>query len=302
MGIPRAKIIIVVVLVSMASLFAWILFKSNPPGKAKVLPSPNGYDNFVKAGSLFNEVITNFYYSTVTNKSDLLLFITNNASALAEMREGLKHESLIPWDLDTNYIHNEITNLMAFKRLALTMAKEGELAEMEGRTNEAAKIYLETMEFANKSLHGGTMIDRLVAIACEYYGRRGMERIAWTLPAQESRKAASKIEELDGKWEPVQTTRQIEHEWLRRNATLRDWIHEMIERRTFNPEKMVIDSFKKKVNESDLQRRQLMLLLTSHAFELEKGRSPRTVTELVPGYLKAAPHDSSTGKELTLKP
>jgi hypothetical protein len=60
------------------------------------------------------------------------------------------------------------------------------------------------------------------------------------------------------------------------------------------------DSFKPKIDMNDLQRRQLLVGLAAHAFELEKERSPKTVTELVPGYLKAAPHDPFTGKELIL--
>jgi hypothetical protein len=62
------------------------------------------------------------------------------------------------------------------------------------------------------------------------------------------------------------------------------------------------DQFKPKVDTNDLQRRQLLLVLVARTFELEKGRPPKTMAELVPGYLKVAPLDPFTGKEMNLPP
>ncbi len=43
-----------------------------------------------------------------------------------------------------------------------------------------------------------------------------------------------------------------------------------------------------------------MINFAARAYELEKGKPPRNVTDLVPDYLKAVPKDPVTGKDLGL--
>ena len=44
----------------------------------------------------------------------------------------------------------------------------------------------------------------------------------------------------------------------------------------------------------------LQLRLAAHAYELEQGKPPASVKELVPDYLKSVPVDPATGAELPL--
>jgi hypothetical protein len=197
MGTPRAKTFFIAVLVGVVSLFAFILLRPIP---SRVFPSPNGYDNFVKAVSLI-KLVTSQQYSDLTNRADLLLVITNNADALAQVREGLKHDSMVNRALDTNYITAIMPLLANFKRLAATMGCEGRLAEMEGQTNQAVQIYLEIMQLGSSGLRGGVIIERMVGIALENRGRSGISPLINGLTIADCHKAILTIEDIDARRE-----------------------------------------------------------------------------------------------------
>ena len=45
-----------------------------------------------------------------------------------------------------------------------------------------------------------------------------------------------------------------------------------------------------------------MITLAARAYELEHGAKPKSLTDLVPAYLKAAPKDPFTGKDMAYGP
>ena len=49
-------------------------------------------------------------------------------------------------------------------------------------------------------------------------------------------------------------------------------------------------------------RRKLMIDLAARAYELETGHPPKSIAELVPGYLKAMPLDPVTGTSMVYQP
>jgi competence protein ComGC len=51
-----------------------------------------------------------------------------------------------------------------------------------------------------------------------------------------------------------------------------------------------------------MMTRQLLVALAARAYELDKGRRPASLTELVPDYLKAVPKDPASGTNLILTP
>ena len=50
------------------------------------------------------------------------------------------------------------------------------------------------------------------------------------------------------------------------------------------------------------ERRQLAITAAARAYELEKGKQPKSAADLVPEYLKAVPKDPATGNAMTLGP
>jgi len=55
-------------------------------------------------------------------------------------------------------------------------------------------------------------------------------------------------------------------------------------------------------NKQRMKLRQLTIDLAARAYELDKGKPPATVNDLVPDYLKTIPQDPLTGTNIVLRP
>src|SRR5260370_176591 len=80
---------------------------------------------------------------------------------------GLSRECLVPDDYSPDYIARVSDAPARCEQLTFALCAEGKLAELEGRTNDAAKIYAEGVRLGQKSSHGGIMLCKMVGIACE---------------------------------------------------------------------------------------------------------------------------------------
>ena len=211
------------------------------------------------------------------------------------VREGLKHECRVPIEFSATYISSRTLDLPLFKRLAYALLAEGRLAEMEGRTNDAVRIYLETIHFSHEFPRGGVMIDKMVGLASEAIGSKPLHQLVVNLNAKECREAVQLLESIDAKSESAEDVLHQEKAWARRAFSWKERIGGFI---AFKSMQSVKQNFIKKSNDADKQRRLLMLDLAARACELEKGQHPKGYADLVPAYLKAIPKDPHTGTNL----
>jgi hypothetical protein len=93
--------------------------------------------------------------------------------------------------------------LARVKKLALAFRTEGELAEQEGKTNEAARVYLDGIRFGQEVCRGGLLIDRLVGIACEAITLAPWNTLVWDLDATTCRELAHGLELQEATREPI---------------------------------------------------------------------------------------------------
>ena len=269
-----------------------LLTESEPPQRA--MPNPNGYDDFVSAGKL---VLLGNVDTTKLNHDELAALVASNRSALAAVRAGLTHGSLVPDNYSTTNKDVLLTDYAAFKNLSLVITAEGRLAEMEGRTNDAAKIYLEAARFGQDSSRGGVIMSRLVGVGCENIAINCLRPLNNQLDATNSRALAKGLETLDDREDtPEQTLRQ-EARWARKTYGIRGQIALLF---TYQQLKVTRDTFTAKDQNLMRARREMMLLFATHAYELEKGKPAATAADLVPDYLKAIPKDLVTGQDLNL--
>src|SRR6267378_3950963 len=140
---PGRALLIAAALMLLGLMVYGAIQLSRPPPPAP-LPNPNGYDDFVAAAKL---LIGDPLYFDRTNALPLRSQVSSNAEALRLLRQGLTKKCRIPQAYSTNYIPGRMTELLAAKRLAWLLEAEGKLAELEHRTNDAARIYLETIRF-----------------------------------------------------------------------------------------------------------------------------------------------------------
>jgi hypothetical protein len=263
------------------------------------LPNPNGYADLVKAGEMMPETGGDFEKISL---AELQTLAANNAGALALARAGLSNQCRVTTQFTTNYmdLDHHFIELSAIKNVARALVAEGKLAEMENRPGDAAKSYLEAFHLGNESARGGILIDQLVGIAGERIGTDALGKITGNLDARSSRETAAALETLDAQRQTWLEVMQQEQDWARRTYPgLRARFQAMM---TANSVKKMFEKTWQKFAEQQVKTRQLTIQIAAHAYELDKGHRPATLTELVPDYLKAVPQDPLTGTNIVYMP
>lgn len=288
--------LLIILLVGLGAIIAVLVLRTPPGPSAPPLPQPNGYDDLVKAGGLISDPTAD--YTTMT-ETELRALVGANAQALKLARIGLSRECRVPsaCAVFTNGPH--LGDLSRLKRLAQAFAAEGRLAEAENRPGEAAEAYLADLRLGQEVARGGVIIDSLVGIAAEAIGTAWLEKLVPTLDLETSRKALSTLEAVEARREPVAVVLEREKECARRVYGLKG---EFVRLLTFRTLRRVEQSYVAKVNRQEVRIRQLQMEMAARAYELEKGRRPASLAELVPVYLQAIPRDPLTGSNMVYRP
>jgi hypothetical protein len=292
MAHPVAKLltgffIAAVLLVAVAVVFTL----SQPAPSLTPLPKPNGYDDFAQAGRMLPENSPDF---GTMSEEDLRTFVTKNSEALKLARTGLSRACRVPLDYSpTNETH--FSNLATLKRLALALAAEGRLAELENRPADAAAAYLATIRLGQAVCRGGVIIDALVGIAVESIGTVRMEKLVPTLAAKQCREATAVLESCESQREPADAVLANEKAWARRTFGLKGQFARLV---MFKSMKQTEQRAIAKLTTQQTRLRRLLIQLAARAYELEKGERPKSLAELVPAYLKTIPQDPLTGTNM----
>ena len=289
------KAFLSVCLLILISALAYGVVELNRKTPLPPLPSPNGYDDFVKAGQL---LLGDPLYFNRTNVEVLRLELATNAEPIRLIRQGVTKKCRISVPYSSTYINRRMTELMSGKRLAWLLEADGRLAELEHRTNDAARIHLETIRYGQESCRGGVMIDHLVGIAIETIGASSLQKLTSGLDAKTCRVVAKQLQEIDDSREPSSDVLNNEQAWMRISSDLRQRIQAMIPIERLNPTRQVKKGFIMKCNQTELLLRRLMIDLATRAYKLEHGQLPKSLNELVPDYLDAIPVDQATGRQL----
>jgi hypothetical protein len=93
---------------------------------------------------------------------------------------------------------------------------------------------------------------------------------------------------------------QQENDWSRRTFTgIRYEIFRLMNRESSGE---IFKKTKQKFQEQQLKTRQLLIDLAVRAYELDKGKPPASLADLVPDYLKAVPQDPFTETNMVYSP
>jgi hypothetical protein len=288
----RKKVVIVLTFIALVSALALVIYTSLGHGPA--LPNPNGYDDFVKAGKMVTTTLDGHGdlgdYRELGLES-LRAFAATNADALKIARVGLEHQCRVPVKNSQEWFRAHLGEMVTFKDLTRVFLLAGRLAQIEGRTNDAVTAYLELIRFAHESTRGGMILETAAARALEGLGTEGLERVQDSLDAAQNRRIAEVLEELDARRESWGDYfgRDLRYELrseFRNVLSLDSW--------------RTRQHFKAKYYQAELRRRHAMLAFAARAYELEAGEKPKSLTNLVPVYLKAIPQDPLTRTNLTL--
>jgi len=273
----------VAVVLALIAVVVYGMVQTNRPLPPRPLPSPNGYDELMRAGKAIVGDPAGFRQLTLDELSAL---VATNRQTLALFRKGLNRPCRIALDIGSTSMTARMPEIVATKRLAQLILAEGRAAELEHRTNDAAGIYLEVIRFGNKAVRGGVMIDRLVGSACESMGVTSLEKLVNHLDAKSCRHLIRTLDEIEAQREPLTDVLLQEREWMRRNASWRERLQSLIPIARLNPLTPVRQSFTARVRSREYKLTLLMVQIASRAYELEVGKRPKALTDLVPDYLK----------------
>src|SRR5881394_1071920 len=133
-------------LLILFGVFAHVFVGLNRPVPLPPLPHPNGNDDFVKAQNLIVGNPTDVQRGSL---EQLRAHLAENDEVLRLVRVGLGKQCRVPIAFSTN--HLALRSLRDVKRVARLLEAEGRLAELEHRTNEAARIYMEIIRYGEES-------------------------------------------------------------------------------------------------------------------------------------------------------
>lgn len=285
---PLRILLILIALIGL-SVFVLILFSGGsatfPP-----LPSPNGYDDLVKAGEMVSERLDDY---SKASAEELRAYVTRNAEALARLRIGLSRDCRVPLDLDMT---NTYVELPAMRRVVWLLVAEGRLAELEGRPADAVQSYLDAIHVGNNSSRGGFLIHRLVGVACEVNGFVPLAKLAPGFSTETQRAIIAALERVDANsvtWDEVWEAEKacIRHQ-LRKEKNPITWVKGFLE--AWWARKGTLDQHNKIAAHIRLLATQLAL----QCYRSREGRIPLRLEELVPQYLQRDPNDPFNGRAL----
>lgn len=294
----RNQLIMAVVLGSLIVVGLMVFSPHQTPPRPP-LPSPNGYDDFMMASTL---LAANGDFSVMSH-DQLRAMVTQNTEALRLVRVGLTRECRVPLGYSQGDMSQHMSGLGSIKRIAQALTAEGRLAELEYRTNDAARAYLDAMRLGHEATRGGLLIDGLVGTACEAIGRQSLQPCITNLQAAECRAIIGELEAMEKKQESFAEKMKTEKAWRRLTFPFyQRLVYGCM--RIFNGGTIKRDEQKmeQKFQAQTDRRNHLLLSLAMRAYELERGRRPQAVSELVPDFLKAIPKDSLVATNSPVKP
>jgi hypothetical protein len=143
------------------------------------------------------------------------------------------------------------------------------------------------------------VIHGLVGIAMQKINHHNLKKLVPRLDATSCRENAKLLEKIDRERESFESIKDREREWSRKaSVSFRERLASFFNSKSI---KAAAAKAEKRFNEQQLETRQLLIDLAARAYELEKGRRPGTITDLVPEYLKAPPTDPISGTNMVYR-
>lgn len=258
------------------------------------LPDPNGYDDLKRACESLKGVTVP--EPDAATPEELAAFVWDNGEVFELVRLGLSRESRVPLTYTTaDFL---LPCMPEFRELALALAAEGKLAENDGRIAEAAASYLDILHLAKSASCGGREGDTMITAALECSGVTQLASIAETLPRDDIAGVIAALQELDQRRERWEIPAYRERAW-------HDNVMSRGERALIFA--MGWDTYghhdhKAYATCQQTRLRLLICKLAIRCYQLDHGRLPDALTDLVPKYLDTVPTDPYNGKPIVYRP
>ena len=165
-------------------------------------PTPNAYDDFVRAGQLARAMPHKGPYSLPGPPAETYT-ASNFAAADRDVQPAL---AVVRGALDkpcqarlSRSPFTPFPEFAAFRELAREMACAAVSEDLQGHPESAATIRLDMLEMAVMFPKGGSLIASLVGIACEAIAMRGLEPLLPKLTAAQLAVVAARLDRIASK-------------------------------------------------------------------------------------------------------
>jgi len=279
-----ARRIIFGVALALVAAGVYLCWPSGTP-TAESVPSPNGYDDLLKAAKLLSR---DTFGLRDLSDAELRKIVEQNRAALELVRSALERKCRVPVEYSTTYIRKHLAEMWGLKGLVMALLAEGRVAELDQRTNDAARCCLEAIRLSHEAARGGMQIDHVTGVAFEALGSSKLSRILPALDASACRLAIETLESIENKRESPDETLRIERA-LSRIEGMQLRIKNMIAWKSLDPVKQWHASYLVRLQGEIARQSQLRIDLARRAYELENGKPPAGLHDLATTYLKSLP-------------
>ena len=270
----------------------WKLLHPLPIPAAK-LPDPNGYEDLVAAGKMFDSPILNTAVEPQST-GELAAEVAKYSKAYDRCRLGLSREVVCPiWGEGEDLAENQtlwIEDFSSIRSLARALSMKSELARRELRHADAATVARDIIRLASAMERHGTVLHLLVGVAIEGMGKASLCRVTGELSPETCRELVHELSVIEERREPLD-------EILHRDRILSEnaygWSGHLFE---FLWDLAGGGSVKTQLMNNTYPRavatsRLLIITLALRAYTVERGGYPNELRQLVPDYLRSLPAD-----------
>lgn len=192
---------------------------------APVMPKPNGYDYFVRAGAAFvpddkgvDEATDSYFIPGKTKLYPLgnkEAWLKQNTKAFQLLREGLKYPALHP----PVRSDNSSIKYGKFRDLARALVVESHVRAARGDWSGAANSTLDDLEFGYDISRGGPLIAGLMSVAIRAISLRELGNLVSHTNAKTAKMAAARMEKFYEQKYHYFETLQVE-KWMEQSEYL----------------------------------------------------------------------------------
>jgi hypothetical protein len=278
------------------------------PLEPVVIPNPNGYDDVLAAGRDIEKARIGFDIRDLDKADEATLSPLVQASheAIAKGRQGLDRPFQVPVVYDLNDIINRLMYESAAIRngLAHMLYADGRLAELQGRTDDSLRAYLDLVRLGDAMSHKVPTFPYLVSAAIETRGLHGLRGLRTKLSAEECRRVVAVLQQIDDTIEPVADAILRERHFMDVNVSKMGMVKRVsigLSGVLAKDKARAAATLEAAAHRRDASRRLLLTDLALRAHRLEHGALPPGLESLVPSILKTVPIDPYSGKPLVYR-
>ena len=269
------------------------------------IPVPNGYDDVLEAGRAVEKsgLVGPKLDLAKADAKELGPIVQGSREAIAQARKGLEKSFQVPVIYEMNAMMNVTMRDLGSIRggLVRAMVAQGRLAELEGRTDEAAGCYSDLIRLSEVMSQRVPMIAYQISEAIENNGLYHLRDMRDKLSPEQCRKLIDLLVEIDRKIEPADDAILYETAFmnanLKRMGVLKSIMLSVsgVQAKTAAQVTQMLTSSERR---HAAARRVLLTDLALRLYREEHGEAPPDLSALVPSILKSVPVDPYTNRPL----